>query len=161
MRKFVTAVLFFVTICMLFAGCGAQDAVLETKDVGLPAVRDAVLEGLNGGEPFLIETDALLNLYGIEPQWVDASAGFVMMNGTFPDEVIFVKAADEASKEEIREKLQNRLDEVLVQSKTYDAENYAAAQECSVTVDGPYLCLILSPQRDMIAEIYQSFFAPQ
>lgn len=156
MKKWIGAALLFVSVCMLFAGCGNHAQPVTVKTVVLSQVRDAVLQELGEEAPFLIETDALMNLYGIEPQWVASSASFVTMDGTFPHEVIFVEAADLDAADEIRGKLQNRLDEVLVQSKTYDAENYAAAQACTVTVDGPYVCLILSPEYQQITELYQN-----
>lgn len=124
--------------------------------VELDQVRTAMIDQLEITDPFLLDTDALLNLYGIDSAWVAQSASFVTMSGTFPDEVILIEAADTAAAESIAQCLQNRLDEVLVQSKSYDAENYAAAQACQVRTDGLYVCLLLSPKQAEMAEIYQS-----
>jgi len=154
MKKWLAAAMLLIFVWL--TGCGVEDQATALNPVVLSEVRDAVVEEMNIQEPFLLETEALMSLYGIDPQWVAGSAGFVTMNGTFPDEVIFVEAADEASAEQIKSKLQGRLDEVLVQSKTYDAENYAAAQSCAVTVDGTYISLILSPSHERMTEIYRN-----
>ena len=154
MKKWITVIALLVFV--LLTGCSEKQQAPALNPVVLSEVRDTVLQEMNLQEPFLLETEALMNLYGIDAQWVASSAGFVTMNGTFPDEVIFVEAADEASAEQIRTKLQGRLDEVLVQSKTYDAENYALAQACMVMVDETYVCLILSPNHEQIAELYRS-----
>lgn len=157
MKKITALLLLLVALCS-FVGCEKSveaNPSLELKEVVLSDVREAMIHEIGAAEPFLLETEALMNLYGIDSQWVASSAGFVTMNGTFPDEIILVEAVDEASAEEVRGKLENRLAEVLVQSKTYDAENYAAAQACTVRVDGVYVCLILSPEQERLSEIYQ------
>lgn len=133
----------------------------EPEPVDLTQVRDAIIDGLEIAEPFLLDTDALLNLYGIEGAWVDQSASFATMSGTFPDEVVLVEAVDEAAAASVAQCLQSRLDEVLVQSKSYDADNYAAAQACQVRCDGLYVSLLLSPKQAEMTEICQSLLGGQ
>ena len=133
----------------------------EPEPVDLTQVRDAIIDGLEIAEPFLLDTDALLNLYGIEGAWVAQSASFATMSGTFPDEVVLVEAVDEAAAASVAQCLQSRLDEVLVQSKSYDADNYAAAQACQVRCDGLYVTLLLSPKQAEMTEICQSLLGSQ
>ena len=133
----------------------------EPEPVDLTQVRDAIIDGLEIAEPFLLDTDALLNLYGIEGAWVAQSASFATMSGTFPDEVVLVEAVDEAAAASVAQCLQSRLDEVLVQSKSYDADNYAAAQACQVRCDGLYVSLLLSPKQAEMTEICQSLLGSQ
>ena len=125
--------------------------------VDLSAVRADIISQLSIADPLNLETDALLNLYGIDASLVAQSASFVTMSGTFPDEVILVEAVDEAAAATIQEKLQNRLNEVLVQSETYDPDNYQAAQSCQVRVNGLYVSLILSPKQADMAAIYATY----
>ena len=125
--------------------------------VDLSAVRADIISQLSIADPLNLETDALLNLYGIDASLVAQSASFVTMSGTFPDEVILVEAVDEAAAATIQEKLQNRLNEVLVQSESYDPDNYKAAQSCQVRVNGLYVSLILSPKQADMAAIYATY----
>lgn len=148
-----------LALCLSMAACGGdtakEDAASDVKAVELSTVRENIIEQLDVSEPFLLETEALMDLYGISNDTVAQSASFVTMSGTFPHEVILIEAVDENAVETIKARLQTRLDEVMIQSQTYDAENYALAQECEVTVDGLYLSLILSPDHGEIAAIYQ------
>ena len=125
--------------------------------VDLAAVHTDIQTQLGITDALPLETDALLNLYGIDSSWVAQSASFVTMAGTFPDEVILVEAVDETAAASIQEKLQNRLNEVLVQSESYDPDNYKAAQSCSVRVNGCYVALILSPKQADMAAIYEGY----
>lgn len=132
------------------------DPPAENK-VDLAAVRTAIVDQLGLTDPLNLDTDALNNLYGIDPSLVAQSASFTVAAGTFPDEVIMVEAVSDEAVASIQEKLQSRLDEVLVQSQNYDAENYKAAQSCQVRVNGRFVSLILSPKQADIAAIYASY----
>ena len=128
----------------------------QVSDVNLVEIRQQILTQLEISDPFLLETDALMNLYGIGADQVKQSGCFVTMAGTFPDEIILVEAVDENAVVSIQHCLQNRLNEVLVQSETYDPDNYAAAQQCQVLVNGLHISLILSPRQAEMTEIYQN-----
>ena len=132
------------------------DPPAENK-VDLAAVRTAIVDQLGLTDPLNLDADALNNLYGIDPSLVAQSASFTVAAGTFPDEVIMVEAVSDEAVASIQEKLQSRLDEVLVQSQSYDAENYKAAQSCQVRVNGRFVSLILSPKQADIAAIYASY----
>lgn len=127
------------------------------NQVDLAAVRTAIVDQLGLVDPLNLDTDALNNLYGIDPSLVAQSASFTVAAGTFPDEVIMVEAVSDEAVATIQEKLQSRLDQVLVQSQSYDAENYKAAQSCQVRVNGRFVSLILSPKQADIAAIYASY----
>mgnify|MGYP001623930974 FL=1 len=132
------------------------DPPAENK-VDLAAVRTAIVDQLGLTDPLNLDADALNNLYGIDPSLIAQSASFTVAAGTFPDEVIMVEAVSDEAVATIQEKLQSRLDEVLVQSQSYDAENYKAAQSCQVRVNGRFVSLILSPKQADIAAIYASY----
>lgn len=132
------------------------DPPAENK-VDLAAVRTAIVDQLGLVDPLNLDADALNNLYGIDPSLIAQSASFTVAAGTFPDEVVMVEAVSDEAVATIQEKLQSRLDEVLVQSQSYDAENYKAAQSCQVRVNGRFVSLILSPKQADIAAIYASY----
>ena len=127
------------------------------NQVDLAAVRTAIVDQLGLTDPLNLDADALNNLYGIDPSLIAQSASFTVAAGTFPDEVVMVEAVSDEAVASIQEKLQSRLDEVLVQSQSYDAENYKAAQSCQVRVNGRFVSLILSPKQADIAAIYASY----
>lgn len=135
----------------------ADDPAPDTDLVELEQVRQALIDQLEIADPLLLETEMLLDLYGISADLLSQSASFVTMAGTFPDEVILTEAVDESAAETVASALQRRLDEVLVQSKTYDAENYAAAQDCKVVQSGRFVTLVLSPKQAEMNDIIKGF----
>lgn len=151
--------LLLLSILMLLSLVGCKNTQTDVLNIDLAEVRTAMLDAQNLEDPYLLETDALLDLYGISSEDVAQSASFVTMSGTFPDEIILVQAVDIAAAERIAASLETRLGEVMVQSETYDPDNYKAAQACKVETNGLYVSLILSPNQANLLEIYQGYFS--
>lgn len=126
----------------------------QEASVSLANVRSKMMSECGISDAMPIETAGLANLYGIQPSQVKQSAGFVTMSGTFPHEIIMVEANDSASADSIASHLQSRLTEVLNQSKSYDADNYALAQQCRVTRNGNFVALFLSPSHSALSAVY-------
>jgi len=133
------------------------DSIESDGGVLLSEVRSAILEKCEIADSLPLETEALERLYGIDTAGVKQSAGFVTMSGTFPHEVIMIEAVDNKAADEIVSKLQNRHSEVMVQSKSYDAKNYALALECKVVKDGNFISMFLSPDHKKITEVYNEY----
>lgn len=147
--------------CLLFAFLfvlSACSAAPTAPDKPIADILNEIAEGAEINNPMPIGTDSLLSLYGISADDVDESACFITMNGVFPDEVIIVKAKDADGAKRIKACLDNRLKEVLDQSRSYDAESYAVAQKCHVTENGLYISLFVSAAHEKMNEIYLSHF---
>lgn len=153
MKQRTTALILSLLLILGLTACGSKEVTVDLNEV-----RAEMLETQNPEEPWMLETDALKNLYGIEAEDVAQSASYVTMSGTFPDEVILVQAVDEKAAERIQSALSARLSEVMVQSQNYDPDNYAAAQKCTVSVAGTYVALILSPDQESLRSVYDGFF---
>lgn len=129
----------------------------ETPD--LEAVREAMVDKIGADDHLPLDAAAFENLYGIDPSTLEQGAGFVTMAGVFPDEVVLLEAVDESAAAAAAEKLQTRLDEVMVQAETYDPDSYEKAKACEVVTDGRFVRLLLSPKQDELAEVYKQYIA--
>ena len=152
--KKITALVLALALIFAFAGCGATGGA--AKDIDNAAVKTQIISDLSIEGAMDIGTDRLLDLYGIEAADVSESACYVTMDGVFPEEVIMVKAADDAAASRIKEKLENRLAEVKTQSANYDAENFALANECKVLTNGNYVAMFLSAKHADMEKIFES-----
>lgn len=161
MKKTIS-LLIALFIAFSFAACssgdGEQSQGNDAVAVDLAAVKTKMIEELSPADPIDLQTDALLDLYGIAAEDVEESACYTTMDGVFPEEVIMVKAKDADALARIEEKMNTRVDAVKVQSQNYDAENYAIAQKCEVQKNGNYIAMFLSPDYDALTEIFNSYF---
>lgn len=166
--------LLMALICMgTFTACG-EDADGETKttvenadnndpktprQIDVAALKDSIISDLEVSDSIDVAADLLLDLYGIAAEDVAESAGYMTMDGVFPDEVIMIKAVDEAAAGRISDALNRRLEEVKIQSANYDPENYELAQKCTIQSEGVYVVMFLSPHYDRMTELFQNFGA--
>lgn len=156
LTKWIAALLAMICLLSLCACTVVVDGVEggENKEnnentdttIDLGALKDKMIADLAIVDSVDVATDTLLDLYGIETADVASSACFMTMDGVFPDEVIMIEAKDADAAKRVAEKLNARLEDVKKQSESYDADNYALAQKCSVKTKGVYVTLFLSPK---------------
>ena len=142
-----------LALAVLLTACGKTE-----PDASLETILDEIEAKIPMQDAFRLSEEDLLDLYGIRGEDLAEYACLTSMNGIFPDEVLMLRAADEAALGRIREKLDHRLAEVLNQSKSYDPESYAAAQKCQVDIRGLYAALFGSARHEDMTEIYGAHF---
>lgn len=152
--KRILSVLFVVLLVLSLTGCG--DTTTKTEVVNISYVKDQIATDLQITDAMEVDSSRLLDLYGIAEEDIAESACFVTMDGVFPDEIVMVRATDASAADRVEDCLNTRLDEVKVQSQSYDPENYAMAQECTVIRDGVVVALFLSPDHAAMEEIFAS-----
>lgn len=138
----------------LFA-CGAVENAPE-KNMDIQAVKEQIITELKVEGAMDLAPERLLALYGIEEADIADSACYVTMDGVFPDEIVIIKASGADAAKRVREKLSARLEEIKVQSQSYDPENYAIAQECSVQQSGEVIALFMSPNHKAMEDIFNA-----
>lgn len=153
MKRFICA-LFAILMIVSLCACSEQTSGNTATDIA--SVKEQIINDLKMDGTMDIPASRLLDLYGIEEEWIADSQCFVTMEGVFPDEVIMLRAKDKDSVSKIQEKLEARLNEVKVQSQSYDPENYAIAQECKVITDDTVVALFLSPQHSKMEKIFET-----
>ena len=152
MKKIIAFV--FILLFALTA-CGAQP---KTADAPLTEILDEILTetGITGQIP--VDVTNLTALYGISGDDIAESACCITMNGIFPDEILMIKAVDDAAAARIKTSLETRLAEVMNQSKSYDPASYAVAQKCRITENGLYISLFVSAKHEQMNELYGTHF---
>lgn len=162
MIKKITAVLMVAVMILSFAACsGAGDNGEKTdapKTVDLTALKTEMVTQFKIDSPIDLDNDKLLNQYGIAAESVKASGSFIVLTGIFPAEIVMIEAVDENAAKEITDKLQKRLDDLKVQSQSYDPESYAIAQACSVLTNGNYVAMFFSEHGAEMEALYNSKF---
>ena len=150
MKKFF---LLLLALWMFFtSGCGSVP-----DELPLDTIRNDILHSAEAEDATLLNARMLESFYGISPEDCADMAGFHRMRGIFSDECVLIRAADKAAAERVEDALQQRLEQVLAQSRDYDPEGYAIARESRVEIDGLYVRFFLSSQREMMEEVYAAY----
>ncbi len=161
--KKILSLFLVLTVVFAFASCeqkpdeapsNSENQSQKEITVDINAVKDKIIAEAQLPDPLEINAEALCGLYSIDEADVAEAVCVTTMNGTFPDEVIMIKAASEDAKKRISDILTTHLEDVKVQSQNYDAENYALAQECKVIHEGNYLALFVSAKHAQMEKIF-------
>ena len=147
MKRFFAIALILVLTLGLVA-CGSA------KTMDIDAVKAQILADVKPADPLELSTDRLTELYGIATEDVKNSACFITLDGTFPDEVVIVEAANSAAADRIAQKLEQRLADVTNQAQNYDADQFALLKKCKVQRVGNCLALFISAENATMQEIF-------
>ena len=104
-----------------------------------------------------LDAQAISSLYSIDEGDIAQAAGFVVMAGTFPHEVVMVEAKDSAAADRVEKLLKAKHEAFVQQSKGYDAANYALAQKCKVERYGTHISMFLTPDFETMKSVYVKY----
>ena len=134
-----------------------SDKTEEKPTATLSAILGEIKTTVNADGAMDLDASAISSLYGIASSDIKEAAGFVVMAGTFPHEVVMVEATDDAAAQRAEELLKAKHSAFVEQSKGYDAENYALAQKCKVDRKGNRITMFLSPDYAVMNSIYGKY----
>ncbi|MBQ3005130.1 MAG: DUF4358 domain-containing protein [Clostridia bacterium] len=156
MKKF-TAILMAALMLISFASC-TKSPTNTNVNVDLDAIKAELIEETGVTEPIEIGREEFYSLYGIEADKVKHSASYLVSTEIFPDEIMMVEASDDDAAKLIAEKLQLHLEDLKSQATDYDAKGLAIAEATQVHINGRYVAMFFSQQRETMEEIYLSHF---
>lgn len=113
-------------------------------EIDLQEFKAQIIHDFNVTDPLDLSEDRASSLYHIEPEDILESASFITMDGTFPDEVIILRAADADAAKRIENQFELRLEEIMNQSQNYDAENYALLKKCKIQKADTIVAIFIS-----------------
>ncbi len=103
----------------------------------------------------MVDFDArrLKRVFGITEEQAADFAGAICTDGLKQDEIIFVKAKDEACVKDIADRLQNDWQSKYDVIKNYDPDQMAIIKSAKVETNGLYVSLVISADAEKIMSI--------
>ena len=147
--KRIIALICALALMMALCACGAKD-VKPLSDV----FSDIKAQVTFTDNIEFNDASKLDRYYGIAAEEVSEFAGCVSNSGTNQEEVILIKAADDAAAERIQGVLEQKYQSKLNENKNYNPEQAAMIEKCSVERSGLYVSMIISPEAETITKIY-------
>lgn len=133
-----------------------ENTTNESKK-SLEDIREEIILALGASDAAPLDANSASSIYGVDAEDILQAAGFVVMAGTFPHEIIMIEASSSEAADRIANLFTVKLDSFTEQSKGYDAKNYALAQKCKVERNGSFVSLFLSPDCEQIKGIYNKY----
>lgn len=149
---FILTALVAVSACACSGNSGSEPAVADIAK----AITDKY--PLSEAMTQVQGEDKIKNVYGIEPSDYSDIIAYVNNSGVEQDELVIVKAASQDKVDAIKEKLNNKITAKLNQTKNYLPEQYEMISKCEVADKGSYVRMIISPNADDMAGIFNAQF---
>ncbi len=155
MKKFLSIVLVLATV-LAFAACGKK-AVEPTA--ALINIYNEIAKTISMDyEKFELSADDMIDYYGIESAKISELVAVQDACG-YKDEIVMIKAVDEAAAQEIASLLNEHIDYQKESMQNYDAAQFEILGKSKVDVKGQYVAMFISSSQDKMLEIYNSYFA--
>lgn len=151
--KQLTALLLCLLMLVSFTACGEAPA----KEPDLQAIQTEITSTL-GIEAKTMNVKLVAGQRGFSEELVAESASFTTPGAVFDDEIYLFKATDADAAATIAEKLNGRLAELKKQTQNYSPDDAAIVEQCSVLMNGSYVAMFFSANREQMETIYNSYF---
>ncbi len=132
-----------------------EETASKEDDSLLYDIKKEITDALGAKDYLDFTKEAIDAIYSIDEEDMKQFAGFSLMEGTFPHEVVMIEAKDEEAAQRIEKAFNTKIEVFSQQSKNYDPENYALAKKCKVIKNGKFYALFLSPDYETIKGIYE------
>lgn len=154
MKKIILSITAVLMIPVMLASCG-KSAVEAVK---VKEVYQKITESVAMPEETVeLAAEDLSDYYGIEADKVAEFAAVQDACG-YKDEIVIVKAVDEASAAEIEALLNEHIEYQKDSMKNYDPAQYDILGSSEVITNGVYVAMFISAEQSTMAEIYNGFF---
>ena len=162
MNRFL-AMLLAALMLLSLAGCNSAPQP-ETQGTTAPAVTtvpadmEKIYAEMAEKMPEMIRMDetTMLNFCGIRAEDCVQVVAAICADGLITDEVWLIEAKDEAALEQLKTLAETRLQMKAEESITYSPEQYEVVQKAKILTNGLYMALIVSPDVDVLAAIFQA-----
>ena len=135
---------------------GSTGSTAGVKELVMTDVYTAITSGVNMPEMMSVDSDMLLDLYGIKAEYCKQSVVYICVNSLRADEIWLLEATDAASMEALKGLVQSRLDQKDAESITYDPQQNAIVKAAQVIEVGNYRVMIVSPDAAAIAQAFRT-----
>ena len=154
MKKIILSITAVLMITVMLASCGKS----AVEAVNVKEVYQKITESIAMPEETVeLAAEDLSDYYGIEADKVAEFAAVQDACG-YKDEIVIVKAVDEASAAEIEALLNEHIEYQKDSMKNYDPAQYDILGSSEVVTNGVYVAMFISAEQSTIAEIYNGFF---
>lgn len=154
MKKALISITSVLMALMLLASCGKAPAA----ELNIGEVYQKVTEGIAmPAETVELSADDLIDYYGIEAEKV-ADFKAVQDACGYKDEIVIVKAVDEAAASEIEALLNDHIEYQKESMRNYDAAQFEVLGSSEVITNGVYVAMFISAEQSKMADTYNAFF---
>lgn len=154
-KKIIVSLALMSAMLLTACGGGNAEASASVSDMvkGI-SESGAVFEELTPGED---DADVTAYHYSVETEWYSEYASLAATAAS-ADEIVIFKASSEENVDNLKSALEGYLEKRKGDFEQYAPDEFDKLSNCGVITKGDYVCLIVSSDKDVAEEKFNSYF---
>lgn len=158
MKKMIALLVVLATVCSL-AACNGTNGPADTSGTPVELDLQQIFTDMSAATDetmTLIDSDRLLDLYGIESEDCTEVYVYSYNSGMMAAEIWLIKASSADALARLKTLAENRLASLDKQSASYSPEMNKVVKKAQVICRGDYLAMICSTEVEALATIFNN-----
>ncbi|MFF2528191.1 DUF4358 domain-containing protein [Brevibacillus sp. NPDC058079] len=153
MKRFLSVLLMFAIGMGMLVGCSNDDVTsgeLSAAEVGERIQQTVSFQDMKQGD-----LEKLQKLYQIEAGKVDDFILYTASSNVKADELAVIKVKDASDSENVKEKIQQRIEAQTIKFKDYRPEEYFLIEKHVLKTKGQFILFAVSKEVDQIESVFE------
>ncbi|MED1917678.1 DUF4358 domain-containing protein [Brevibacillus sp. DP1.3A] len=153
MKRFLSVLLMFAIGMGMLVGCSNDDVTsgeLSAAEVGERIQQTVSFQDMKQGD-----LEKLQKMYQIEAGKVDDFILYTASSNVKADELAVIKVKDASDSENVKEKIQQRIEAQTIKFKDYRPEEYFLIEKHVLKTKGQFILFAVSKEVDQIESVFE------
>lgn len=143
-----------LTFTALIIGCGGS----TQKSPKLSEIEKNMSQKIGFKDMVKLDDSKLKKIYGITTSELEESFVYISNSNVKADEVAVFKVKDSSNVDEIKDKINKRIEKQSTSFKDYVPDQYSLVQHNLISAKGKYILFVVSGNKDKFEDIFDNAF---
>jgi Domain of unknown function (DUF4358) len=152
MKRFLSVLLMFAIGMGMLAGCSSDGGT--TEELSAAEVGERIQQTVSFQDMKQGDLEKLQKLYQIEAEKVENFILYTASSNVKADELAVIKVKDASDTENVKEKIQQRIEAQTIKLKDYRPEEYFLVEKHVLKTKGQFVLFAVSKEVDQIESVF-------
>lgn len=152
MKRFLSVLLMFAIGMGMLAGCSGEGGTSE--ELSAEKVGERIQQAVSFQDMKQRDLEKLQKLYQIEAEKVENFILYTASSNVKADELAVIKVKDASDTENVKEKIQQRIEAQTIKFKDYRPEEYFLIEKHILKTKGQFVLFAVSKEVDQIESVF-------
>ncbi|RAT94076.1 DUF4358 domain-containing protein [Brevibacillus sp. Leaf182] len=152
MKRFLSVLLMFAIGMGMLAGCSGEGGTSE--ELSAAKVGERIQQTVSFQDMKQRDLEKLQKLYQIEAEKVENFILYTASSNVKADELAVIKVKDASDTENVKEKIQQRIEAQTIKFKDYRPEEYFLIEKHVLKTKGQFVLFAVSKEVDQIESVF-------
>ena len=149
-------VVFLIFILLIMTSCSKEKN--NDRNISVKDIDEKIIESIDISNMDMADEERLEKLYDIDIEFLQEFVLYVPKTNIEVNELFVLRAKDKDDIDDIKEKIENRIEEQSDNFRDYLPEEYYLIEKHVLKIKGNYILFAISEEAETIEDIFNQFF---